>query len=135
MTFLLDENIANTSVLIKKLELCELRLKNQSSYPWCILIPKVLNCREIYELDTSSQQQLMHEIVLVSKLMQTYFEPYKLNVASLGNIVSQLHIHIVGRTSDDPLWPHGIWQEAQQSLPYQQDTLNKIVKDLKIKLE
>jgi hypothetical protein len=135
MSFLLDENIASSSVFIKELHLCELRLKNQAAYPWCILIPRVLNCREIYELDMAAQQQLMHEIVIVSKVMQDYFKPFKLNIGSLGNIVSQLHIHIVGRNMDDPLWPHGIWQEGQKNIYYRQTELDKIVADLQTKLD
>jgi len=109
-------------------------LKNESAFPWLILVPRRANMQEIYQLNSADQVSLIKEIHHVSKIMQDFFQPQKLNIASLGNIVSQLHIHCVARTKTDSLWPQGIWQPSYQSVSYDESVAKKKVFELKKRL-
>lgn len=126
-----DFRLTNDSVFIQELDLCAIFLKNDASYPWVVLIPKREGIREIYELSTEDQLLLIQEVSFVSRVMQVYFKPDKLNVASLGNIVSQLHVHIVARYKGDKTWPHAIWQPNQAPLVYSEEKLKKLIDALK----
>ena len=131
MSYLLDTRLAESSVWVADLPLSELRLKNHQHYPWCILIPRVSDICELYELNAEQQMMLMQEIKQVSIVMKTLFAPMKLNVASLGNVVSQLHVHIVARQKSDPLWPQGIWQQALVEEPYRDVDLEAFIRQLR----
>jgi len=97
--------------------LCKLLLCNDSAYPWFILVPKIANMSEIYQLDWQDQQQLLNESSLLSELLMQVFAGDKMNVAALGNVVEQLHVHHVVRFKSDAQWPKPIW--GQQALtPY-----------------
>lgn len=104
-TFKLDSRHEDSSLWIADLELSQLRLFNQKKLLWLLLIPKVSHVTEIYELDHKQQLQLMHEINQISQLLKKHFPCDKLNIASLGNIVPQLHVHIIARTKYDAFWP------------------------------
>jgi diadenosine tetraphosphate (Ap4A) HIT family hydrolase len=105
----LDPRLESDSTFITTLELCDVRLSHNAAFPWILLIPRHDGISEIIDLDTSDQQLLMKEIVLASQVMQQLFQPTKLNVANLGNIVPQLHVHMVARYNSDKAWPHPIW--------------------------
>jgi diadenosine tetraphosphate (Ap4A) HIT family hydrolase len=109
---LLDPRIESDSTFIVNLDLCEVRLNHNAAFPWILLIPKEKGISEIIDLAPSNQPLLMSEIVLASQVMQRLFQPTKLNIASLGNIVPQLHVHIVGRYDTDKAWPHPIWNSG-----------------------
>ena len=96
-----------------------------------MLVPRVDYIQELYQLSKSKQIQLMEEISALSEIIQDVFRPNKLNVASLGNMVSQLHIHVVGRYCEDPLWPQAIWQNAQQVVPILPARLHDLTQQLK----
>lgn len=83
-----------------------------------MLIPRQTNIQEIYQLSVEDRLLLTEEINALSLLMVNYFKPQKINVGALGNIVAQLHIHVVGRNKHDPLWPHSIWQSSFIPTPY-----------------
>ena len=92
-------------------------LCNDSAYPWFILVPKVDDITDIYQLDWQQQQQLLNESSLLSELVMQAFSGDKMNVAALGNVVEQLHVHHVVRFKNDVSWPKPIW--GQQPLtPY-----------------
>ena len=135
MSFVLNPQLQASSIEIGNFPLCKVLLKNHADYPWCILVPKVMGVSEIYELERTCQLQLIEEISCVSSIMKDYFQPHKINIASLGNIVSQLHIHVVARFGGDPLWPHGIWQEAQIAKDYPQEKFEKLCQDLQRSVE
>ena len=101
--------------------LCELRLMDDANHPWLVLVPRVENAVEIIDLDATRQQQLMREIEQASRLLQV-FRPYKLNVAALGNIVPQLHVHVIARYQDDIAWPKPVWGMAAAQ-PYPPEML------------
>ena len=109
LNFKLDERLKQDSVFITKLELSEVRLINNSSYDWLILVPQVNNIFEITDLNDVQYNILYKEIRLVARVMQQIFLPDKLNIATIGNIVRQLHVHIVARLKDDELFPKTVW--------------------------
>ena len=109
MTFKINKKFYNSSYHITDLKLCSLRLHDNFRFPWVILIPKRKNIRDISELNSKDQILLMKEIVKVSKIMKKLFKTNKLNVEKIGNIVPQLHLHIIARTKKDKTWPLSVW--------------------------
>lgn len=108
-SFELHERLALDCILVKDLQLCKLLLMNDSTFPWCLLVPMREGVREIYELSNEDQILLMQESSLLSAAMMEYFQGEKMNVAALGNIVPQLHVHHIVRRSDDSAWPNPVW--------------------------
>ncbi len=94
---------------VAALPLCELRLMDDSNYPWLVLVPRVLGASELFDLDRTQRHALGDEIELASRLLRDVFQPFKLNVAALGNLVPQLHIHVIARFESDPAWPAPVW--------------------------
>lgn len=130
--FCIDHRIASTCFDLGDWPLSRVLLKNNAEYPWLILVPRLESIQEIDELPKKSRYQLMDEISQISSIVRSYFKPDKLNVAYLGNIVSQLHIHIVARFTKDKLWPQGIWQASQENIPYADKVLIPLVDDLRV---
>jgi len=112
--FKLHSQLEKDSLLIKKLELSQLRIIKNSNNPWLLLIPEVDDIKEIHQLSHSQQQILMSEITKYSELMQLQFKADKMNVGALGNMVPQLHIHIICRYKDDAAWPGALWGAKQE---------------------
>src|SRR5204862_7582349 len=90
-------------------ELCRLLLMDDAHYPWFILVPRRAGLREIYELDEADQSQLLRESVALGRAAMRAFAGDKLNVAALGNVVPQLHVHHVVRQIGDAAWPAPVW--------------------------
>ena len=109
MSFKLDGKFLKSSHYVKDLKLCTIRLHDNSKFPWLILIPKRIKIRDITELNSKDQILLMKEIIFVSKIMKKLFKTSKLNVEKIGNMVPQLHIHIIARTKKDSSWPLSVW--------------------------
>ncbi|WP_135078376.1 HIT domain-containing protein [Terasakiella sp. SH-1] len=107
--FKLNERIDNDTFEICDLPLCTVRLMNDEQYPWLILVPKIANVSELHQLEMTDQQQLLLEINQASQVIEDLFTPTKINIASLGNMVSQLHIHVIGRFDSDIAWPGPVW--------------------------
>jgi len=124
-----NKQFLKDSHLITNLKLCSVRLIDNSKFPWIILIPNRKNIRDITELKTKDQILLMKEIVHCSKLMKKIFKTKKLNVEKIGNIVPQLHIHIIARSTKDNTWPLSVWVVKRK--PYTKVLLTKII--IKIK--
>lgn len=108
----LDPRLESESTYILDLELCQVRLSHNGEFPWILLIPNEKDIFEIIDLTPDKQQLLIKEIALASQVMKTLFQPTKLNVAALGNVVSQLHIHVVARYNHDKAWPQPIWNSG-----------------------
>jgi diadenosine tetraphosphate (Ap4A) HIT family hydrolase len=115
--FLLHPQLVQDTIELADFPLCKLLLCNDSAYPWFILVPKVANTSEIYQLDWQQQQQLLNESSLLSELLMQVFAGDKMNVAALGNMVEQLHVHHVVRFKTDSQWPKPIWGQ-QAGKPY-----------------
>lgn len=107
--FKLDERLRADSAEVVSIGLSAVRLINDRTMPWLILVPQVEGAREVYELDAACRVRLMDEITLASRVMVEIYKPDKLNVANLGNIVSQLHVHIIARRTNDRAWPGPVW--------------------------
>ncbi|TAL59953.1 MAG: HIT domain-containing protein [Legionella sp.] len=131
MAFSVDPRIETTSFFLQDWPLSRVFLKNEQQYPWFILVPRTEKIHEIFQLDKDERSQLMEEIHHLSLLVQNFFKPDKLNIGALGNIVEQLHIHVVARRQQDSLWPQGIWQAAQSNIPYTEDYLEHFLPAMK----
>lgn len=104
-----DSRILNDSVFIKQLELCQLRLMKDGDCSWFVLVPMVENTIEWTDLDLGDQVQLTSEIDFVCGFLKKFDKPDKINIGALGNMVPQLHIHIIARYRSDRAWPGAIW--------------------------
>lgn len=98
--------------------LCRLLLLNDANYPWFVLVPMRSEITEIYQLNGADQLQLMKESNALSKYLMKQFNPDKLNIAALGNVVPQLHVHHIARYVNDPVWPAPVWGKVS-AVPYQ----------------
>ena len=127
--FVLHEQLAVDTIAITKLPLCQIRLMDDSTYPWLILVPKVQDIRELFELSEDDQGQLMKEITIASRALYDLFKPEKLNIGALGNVVPQFHLHIVGRNKEDPTWPRPVWGGTPK--PYDIGQSQRIVEQIK----
>ena len=104
-----SKNFLKDSHFITDLKLCSVRLIDNSKFPWLIIIPKRKNITDIFQLSSKDQILLMREIVYVSKTMKKIFKAFNLNIEKIGNIVSQLHVHIIARSKKDSSWPLSVW--------------------------
>jgi diadenosine tetraphosphate (Ap4A) HIT family hydrolase len=127
--FPLDPRLAHDCHYLADLTLSRLLLMNNALLPWFILVPRV-EAVELDELTAEQQQRLFEEINLISRFVRHNFAPDKLNVAAIGNIVRQMHIHIVARRSDDICWPGVVWGVSQREA-YDQPRLDAITKALR----
>lgn len=107
--FILHQTLEQNSIWLSDLQLCQLRLENNQSVPWLILVPKRPGIREIFELAEADRIQLLREITDISALLHNKLKPDKINVAALGNMVPQLHVHVIARYKTDAAWPHPVW--------------------------
>ena len=129
MTNKINKNFLKDSHFITNLKLCTVRLNDNSKFPWIILIPNRKNTTDITELNLKDQILLMKEIVHCSKLMKKIFKTKKLNVEKIGNIVPQLHIHIIARSEKDNSWPLSVW--VVKGKPYSNFLLDKTITKIK----
>ncbi len=128
--FTLNETLAADTVEAARWPLCRVLLMNDSRYPWLILVPQRAGMTEIHGLDSGDQSLLITEITRASRVLETLHTPDKINVAALGNLVPQLHIHIVARFRADAAWPGPIWG-AHPPIPYAAANLEKALQSLR----
>lgn len=135
--FILDKKLQEDSFFIDNLSLCQLRLINNADFPWVILVPRLNNVSEIIELSPNDYHQLNLEILSVSKTVESLFSPDKLNIATIGNVVSQLHIHIVARYKNDKLFPKTVWGHAfnKYTNSEEEKIIEKIIERIKNKIK
>ena len=122
--FTLDQRLIDDTVLLGSLPLSELLLMNDANYPWLILVPRVDDAVEVIDLSPAAQATLLDEVNLVSRVLRSTFNAEKLNVAQLGNIVRQLHVHCIARYETDKAWPGPIWGRVPVQ-PYDADDLDR----------
>jgi diadenosine tetraphosphate (Ap4A) HIT family hydrolase len=109
MSFALDPRLVADTHVIGELPLCRLLLMDDARYPWLILVPRIAGARELIDLDESDQRSLLAELAGVGRALEALLKPDKLNIAALGNVVPQLHVHLVARFTDDAAWPRPVW--------------------------
>jgi diadenosine tetraphosphate (Ap4A) HIT family hydrolase len=112
MKFELHPQLAADTFLIGDLPLCRLLLMNDARFPWVILVPRRKDISEIYDLSMQDQQLLWQESALVAEKLMKLTEADKMNIAALGNVVPQLHVHHVARFKTDAVWPKPIWGQG-----------------------
>lgn len=110
--FKLDEKLQADCFFISDLKFSTLLLMNNANYPWLILVPRQENIAELIDLSFENQIIVLQEINQVCQILQKIFNPYKLNIANLGNMVRQLHIHIIARFENDIAFPKPVWGSA-----------------------
>lgn len=107
--FVLDERLKNDTCWLGDFPLCRVLLMNDSRYPWLILVPRQADISEVFQLSAPQQQTLWQETTQVAHALNTLFAADKMNIATLGNVVSQLHMHVVARMRNDAAWPAPVW--------------------------
>lgn len=125
MSFELHPQLQKDCIPLGSFPLCCLLLMNDANYPWFILVPQRENIREIHELNESDLHLLSHESVTLSRALTVVFKPDKLNLAALGNVVPQLHVHHIVRYENDPAWPAPVWGK-HPTLSYSAERLGEV---------
>lgn len=121
----LHERLAADTISLGRSGLCNIRLMNDQTWPWVLLVPATAGIREIYELSPEQQHLLMWESAELGRGMMEVFDGHKMNVAALGNMVPQLHVHHIVRYEGDPAWPGPVWGK-QPPVPYEENRLAEV---------
>lgn len=121
MAFSLHERLAADTVEVARWPLSLVLLMNARQWPWLVLVPMRPDLREIHELGASDRTVLIEEAARASRALQRLFRPDKMNIGALGNLVPQLHLHVVARFRNDPAWPRPVW--GVLPLPYEPEDL------------
>lgn len=129
----LHPQLAEDTHPVARFALSELQLMDDANHPWLILVPRVENAVEWVDLDEAQQAELTREISRACRLLKSVFEPHKLNVAALGNMVPQLHIHVIARFREDIAWPRPVWGMATAQ-PYSPEELVRRIERLRMAL-
>lgn len=124
--FTLHDQLRRDTLPVCRMKLCLVQLMNDAQYPWLVLIPSAENITEIHELNEKQRKLLINEIAQAQRVLQHCFEPHKLNVGALGNMVPQLHVHVVARFREDPAWPGPIWGKLP-ARPYEDAALRSTI--------
>ena len=120
--FEMDKRLVGDTVELGNFALSRVLLMNDSRYPWLILVPRVVDASEVFDLQLEQQQELWQETQVVGHALKHEFAADKINIATLGNVVSQLHMHIVVRMQNDEAWPAPIWGRGIAQ-PYSESAL------------
>ncbi|WKZ33741.1 MAG: HIT family protein [Thermodesulfobacteriota bacterium] len=128
--FNLHQKLLNDTFEITRLKLSLALLMNDSSFPWVILVPMREGVTELHDLPAVDRAVLMEEMAAASRAIEKLYRPDKINIGALGNIVPQLHIHVVGRKRDDRAWPGPVWGSGSP-LPYPEAALKAALASLK----
>ena len=115
--FQLDSRLRADTIPVGDLPLCSVLLLNDARFPWFVLVPRLPGLAEVTDLSEERAIELMREIRLAASVMTTLSKPDKLNIGALGNIVNQLHVHVIGRFLSDPAWPGPVWGHGSKT-PY-----------------
>ncbi len=111
--FILDARLEADSIFIADGELSQFRLMNDARFPWLVLVPKIADACDWIDLPSQQQQLLLSEINIAGKILREYFPCEKINIGALGNIVRQLHVHVMARTPQDEAWPGPVWGQGK----------------------
>lgn len=123
--FALDQRLQQDTLTIGDFPLCRLLLSNDSNYPWFILVPRINGISEVFQLSVIDQQKLWNETTTLAQLLSDGFGADKMNIGALGNVVSQLHVHVIVRKRDDMAWPAPVWGK-HPARPYTEEQVAAI---------
>ncbi len=132
--FQLDVRLNTDTLPVAELGLCSLRLMNDERWPWLILVPRIAGASEAHDLSDADQMRLAAETALVAKLLKTATNAEKINSAAIGNIVRQLHVHVIARSHGDANWPGPVWGFGTKIL-YNADEAEKLIASIRQKIE
>ena len=133
MVFALDSRLQQDTLPVGDFPLCRLLLSNDARYPWFILVPRRAGVSEVFDLSAEDQAQLWRETTMLAAVLKDAFSADKLNVATLGNVVSQLHMHVIVRKRDDGAWPAPVWGKFA-ALPYEPEQVVALIERLRLAL-
>ena len=131
--FTLDSRLEQDTLPLGDFPLCRLLLMNEARYPWFILVPRRADVSEVFQLDATDQKHLWQETTRLAETLKDAFVADKMNIATLGNAVSQLHMHVIVRYREDEAWPAPVWGKFA-SLPYQTQQVDAIRAKLRLVL-
>jgi diadenosine tetraphosphate (Ap4A) HIT family hydrolase len=134
MTFTLDERLARDALVIGDLPLCRVLLMNDVRWPWLILVPRRDGLVELIDLEPPDRTRLMDEAGRAARFLKSQARADKINVGALGNIVRQLHLHVVARVIGDPAWPGPVWGYGVAT-PYGDDAAQALIAATKTSLD
>jgi diadenosine tetraphosphate (Ap4A) HIT family hydrolase len=131
--FALDSRLQKDTLVVGDFPLCRLLLMNDAHYPWFILVPRREAVSELFQLDAGDQRALWQETTLLAEVLKDTFAADKMNIATLGNVVSQLHMHVVVRRREDAAWPAPVWGRIP-ALPYEEEQVAAVKAKLRLVL-
>lgn len=131
--FIVHPQLINDCEHLGELDVCQVLLMRDERFPWLILVPTVPELRDLHEIPPELRVKLFDEIELASKAVGEYCNASKINVAALGNMVPQLHIHVIGRRTDDAGWPAPVWS-AGPAIALRGEPLTNRVEELRSRL-
>ena len=132
--FKLDPRLEKDSFFIVELALSDVRLMNDSRWPWLIVVPRIAGAEEIHHLSVDDEQVLVAEMNEVAVALEAITGCDKVNIAAIGNIVRQLHVHIIARNEGDANWPKTVWGYGE-SVPYSDEAAHKLIRKLQLRLD
>ena len=132
--YALHPQLANDTAPVCDLGLCEVRLMDDANHPWLVLVPRLAGAVEIIDLAPAERAGLSADVDAAARALKALFQPHKLNVAALGNLVPQLHVHVIARYTDDIAWPRPVWGAAH-ARPYAPEQLVERVSALRAALQ
>jgi diadenosine tetraphosphate (Ap4A) HIT family hydrolase len=129
----LDPLLARDTRPVGDMPLCRVLLIDDANYPWLLLVPRRPETVEILDLEYIEQMQLMSEVTAAARVMKEMTRCDKINVAALGNVVSQMHVHVIARSRGDAAWPRPVWN-AVPARPYEAAAADKLIETLRQRL-
>jgi diadenosine tetraphosphate (Ap4A) HIT family hydrolase len=130
----LDPQLARDTVAVGDLPLSRVLLMNDASFPWLIAVPRRAGAVEIFDLDDTARAQLMRELALLGRALKDLSGCHKINIAAIGNVVAQLHVHVIARRRDDPAWPRPVWG-ALPARPYAAAERERLVQSVRQRVD
>jgi diadenosine tetraphosphate (Ap4A) HIT family hydrolase len=134
MSFALDDRLAADTLFLADLPLCRVLLMNDSRFPWLILVPRRAGLSELHDLAAPERAQLIEEAAQAGERLKAVTGAKKINIGALGNIVAQLHVHVVARREGDAAWPGPVWGSGAPA-PYEPETTAALVDKWRAALE
>jgi len=132
--FTLDPQLERDTVAVGDLPLARVLLTNDANFPWLIAVPRHAGAVEIFDLDDGERAQLMSELALLAQLLKDLTGCDKINIAAIGNVVSQLHVHVIARRRDDTAWPRPVWG-ALPARPYAGAERDRLIQAIRQKID
>ena len=123
--FYLDSKLEDSTFFIGEFPLCGVLLMNNMRYPWIILVPKCENASELTDISPEQRAQFIEEVAKAEEAMRSAYWPDKMNIASMGNHVEQLHMHVIARFKTDDIWPRPVW--GTQTAPYNEKSKEETI--------